>query len=61
MTAVHIIVGAVVGCLVAAIAGFVLVVASGGVKAGEGDPREWIVSVLLMVGIATGAVVGWLA
>lgn len=59
MTAVHIIVGGIVGFLLAAIAGVFFTIWSGGIEQGQGDPREYVVSAMLAIGLIAGCVVGW--
>lgn len=59
MTAVSIIVGGIVGFLVAAAVGVFYTVQMGGIEKGTGDPHEYVVSGMLLVGIVTGCVVGW--
>jgi hypothetical protein len=57
MTAVYIIVGGVLGLLLASVIGVLYVVAVGGVE--EGERGQYIVVALQMAGIITGMVAGW--
>ncbi len=57
MTAVHIIVGGALGLFAAAVVGVVYTVAVGGIE--DGDPREYVVSVILFIGMFIGMVAGW--
>lgn len=59
MTAAHIIVGGIVGFLIAAVVGVIYTVRVGGIEQGQGDLHEYVVSGMLLVGIVTGCVIGW--
>jgi len=59
VTAVYIVAGGAIGFLLAVVAGVVYTVAVGGIEQGQGDPREYVVSGMLVVGIVAGCVIGW--